>query len=309
MTSSDETDMPATMASEGASQKTWETPFDLMYEEQTLEEALDATLRCARQVEFYRSYFPDKAINSLEDFRNLPLTSRVDLSMANRLCELILDPRLIFRSVYPFNQNAGTFPFQVVAGDRDLYVRHERMTEVLNVAGFPEGGETLVLATPPQFFFASDLCAEIFFEGHHCSIQDISGMDSKAIGKRIEDFGAQVVVLCTDSTEVTPAVVGNDVQCVVTFRGAYEEMARLDATVVDIYTLTEALYLGYRLGGESSYRYNHDHFYVERSPSGLVTITTLLWEAMPFIRYQTYDSCGEIDDAEGLLEVRAMGEW
>lgn len=309
LTSCGEAYIPPFMTTAGTLREPKKTPFDFIYEEQTLAEALAASVRCARQIEFFRGYLPDAAIASIDDFLKLPLSSRVELSMAGRLGELILDPRLIFRSVYPFHQNACTFPFQIVAGDKDLFIRHERMTAILEAAGFPKGGETLVLATPPQFFFASDLCAEIFFEGHHCSIQDISGMDSRAIRRRIDDFGAKIVLLCTDSTEVTRDAIGDDVEAVLTFRGAYAEMAELDATVVDIYTLSEALYLGYRRADERFYHYNHDHFFLERSPQGLLTITTLLWEAMPFIRYQTYDLCRQIDDAEGLFEIRALGEW
>lgn len=297
------------MISEGSKRENRETPFDFTSDEQTLEEALDASVRCARQIDFYRRFLPDTPIGSIDDFQQLPFTSRTELSMASRLGELILDPRSIFRSVYPFHQNVCTFPFQIVAGDKDLYIRHDRMTAILEAAGFSRRGETLVLVTPPHYFFASDLCAEIFFEGHHCSIQDVSGMNSAAIRKRIDDFGAKMVVLCTDAAEVTPEAIGDDVEAVLTFRGAYGDMASLDATVVDVYTLTEALYMGYRLAGEQHYRCNRDHYYVERSPSGLLTVTTLLWEAMPFIRYQTYDTCGQIDDAEGLFEIRAMGEW
>ncbi len=285
------------------------TPFDYMYEEQTLVEALDATVRCARQIPFFRRYFPEGEITSVEQFAALPLTSRTELSMAAGLSELILGVRHLFRSIYPFNQNVCTFPFQVVAGDGDLVVRHERIMEILETAGLAKGDETLILTGAPQYFFASDLCSEIYFEGYHCSIQDVTGMDAGAIRERIEVFGADVVALCTDSQEITPEAIGDSVKAVLTFRGAYPEMARLDATVVDIYSLTEAQYVGHRRMGERFYRYNHDHFFLERSPCGLLTITNNQWDAMPFVRYQTYDCCGEVDDEEGRFEIEFFGEW
>jgi phenylacetate-coenzyme A ligase PaaK-like adenylate-forming protein len=285
------------------------TPFDEASEEQTLEEALDATVRCARQIAFYRRHLPEGRIGSIEEFAKIPMTSRTDLSRASGLGELILDPRQIFRSVYPFHQNVCTFPFQVVAGNKDLYIRHDRMIDILKTAGCPESGETLLLTGPPHSFFASDLCAEIFFEGHHCSIQDITGMDAAAIRDRIETFDAEMVVLCTDSRQVTLEALGDGVRAVLTFNGAYPELGRLDATVVDIYSRTEAPYLGHRLAGERFYRYDPDHFFLERAPSGNVVITNLLWEVMPLIRYRTYDTCGALDDAEGLIEVACFGEW
>lgn len=287
------------------------TPFDSASPAQSLEEALEASVRCARQLPFYRRELPEGPIGSVEAFQRLvPFTSRVDLSMAAGLSELVTDHREVFRGVYPFHQNATTFPFQVVAGDKDLFVRHDRMTAILEAAGFGEGGETLILTSPPQYFFASDLCAEIFFEGHHCSMQDVTGMDAPALRERIEAFGAELVVLATAEPRIGPDCFPPRVRALVTFRGAYPRLAReLAARVVDVYTLTEAPYLGHRLAGERLYRYDPDHFFLERSPSGHVAVTSLLWEVMPLVRYRTYDGCGEVRDAEGLFEVTAFGEW
>lgn len=287
------------------------TPFDTVHPEQTLEQALDAAVRCARQIPYYRRELPDVAIRSVADFQRLvPMTSRVDLSMAAGLSELITDYRQVFRGVYPFNQNACTFPFQVVAGDKDLLVRHERMTAILDAAGFHEGGESLILTSPAQYFFASDLCAEIFFEGHHCSMQDVTGMDDAALRARIEAFGAELVVLATAEPGISAEAFPEGVRAVVTFRGAYPWLVdELDAEVVDVYTLTEAPYLGHRLAGERLYRYNPDHFFLERAPSGQLAVTSLLWEVMPLVRYRTYDGCGEVRDEEGLFEVTSFGEW
>ena len=288
-----------------------ENPFDLAHPEQSLEEALDATVRCARRIPFYGGALPDVEVREVKDFTGgVPFTSRVDLSMADGLAELITDPRLVFRGLYPFHQNVCTFPFQVVAGEKDLLQRHERMCAILEAVGFAEAAETLVLTSPPQFFFASDLCAEIFFEGHHCSIQDVSELSPSAIRDRIEAFGAELIVLATDSVALPPEAFPDRVRGLITFRGGYAELARaLDVTAVDIYTLTEAPYLGHRMAGERHYRYNGEHFFIERSPAGNVTITSLLWEVMPLIRYQTYDRCGEVRDDEGLVEVTAFGEW
>lgn len=279
---------------------------------QTLVEALDATVRCARGVGFWRERLPELTIGSVEDFAAVPLSSRVDLSTASGLSELIMSPQWIFRPTYPFHQNVCTFPFQVVAGEQDLVSRHDRMKALLAAAGHAEGCETLILASPPQFFFASDLCAEIFFEGHHTSIQDVTGMDAAAIRRRIEVFGAKLVVVATASPAICAAAFPPGVEAVITFRAAFlPELERLgpDVKVVDVYTLTEAPYLAHRLAGERFYRYDPDQFYVERSPAGLLTFTTLLWELMPFIRYQTYDAVGELRDAEGLVEITALGDW
>lgn len=289
--------------------KTVTVPFDEVHEEQTLVEALDSTVRCARAVDFWKHYLPDGPIESVEDFAALPLASRAELSMASRLNELIIDPRWVFRSTYPYYQNVCTFPFQMVAGEMDLYIRHERMQAILEAVGFEEGGESLILASPPQFFFASDLCAEIFFEGHHCSIQDITGMSEQDIAKRIEDFNAEMIIVATDSRQITPAAIPDSVKGILTFRGDFPELTETKAKVIDIYTLTEFPYLGWREGGEKFYHYTPDHHYVERSPNGLVTVTNLLWELMPLIRYQTFDTIGELDDENGLLEVTSYGEW
>lgn len=279
---------------------------------QTLIEALDATVRCARGIGFWRERLPDRPIASVEDFAALPLSSRVELSRASGLGELIVSPQWIFRPTYPFHQNVCTFPFQVVAGEQDLVSRHDRMKALLAAAGRGEGCETLILASPPQFFFASDLCAEIFFEGHHTSIQDVTGMDATAIRRRIEIFGAKLVVLATTSSAICAAAFPREVEAVITFRGGFlPELQRLGpgVRVVDVYTLTEAPYLAWRLAGERFHHYDADQFFVERSPTGLLTFTTLLWELMPFIRYQTYDAVGELRDAEGLVEITTLGDW
>lgn len=285
------------------------TPFDEVHEEQTLVEAFESTVRCARAIPFWKEHLPARSIETVDDFTALPLSSRVDLSMADRLGDLIVSPRWIFRSTYPYNQNVCTFPFQFVSGEMDLYKRHERMKAVIDAAGFPDGGESLVLTSPAQYFFASDLCAEIFFEGHHCSIQDVTGMSTEAICTRIEAFEAELVILCTDSPSICPEAFPDSVKGVITFRAAFPELAALDATVIDIYTLTEAPFLGHREITERFYSYDRDHYYIERSPAGMVTITTLLWELMPLIRYQTYDVIGELRDEEGLIGISAFGEW
>jgi hypothetical protein len=290
-------------------QPTVTTTFELAHDGQSLVEALRATVNCARGLPFYGNRLGDGSIDSLDDFAGLPLTSRVDLSMASGLEELITDPRKIFRSLYPFNQNTCTFPFQVVAGEQDLLLRHERMKALVASAGFEQAGETLILAGPPQFFFASDLCAEILFEGHHCSIQDVTALGEKALRARIEAFGAELVVLATDSPAVTKEAIPPSVRGLMTFRGAYPALGEVDARVVDVYGVTEVPYLGHRLAGERCYQYDKDQFFVERSPAGMVTITTLLWEVMPFVRYQSYDFAGEIDDEQGLFEVLDWGEW
>jgi len=287
----------------------YRTPFQDAYDGQTLEEAFDSTVKCARALDFWRDFLPDVTLESLEDFKRLPLASRAELSRATGLRELITDPRWLMRSFYPYNQNVCTFPFQVVAGEEDLILRHERIKAILETTGFDEGGEALILVSPPQYFFGSDLCAEIYFDGPHCNIQDVTGMEAAAIRERIEDFGAQLVIVATDSQEICPDAFPSSVEAVVTFRGAFPELAELDAKVVDVYTLTECPIVGHRLAGERFYGYDHDHYYIERSPAGLITITTLLWEAMPFVRYQTYDTAGEILDAEGEFEVTAFGEW
>jgi hypothetical protein len=285
------------------------TPFDEARDDQTLLESLEATVRCARGVPFWRDHLPDRAIASLADFEALPLSSRADLSMAGGLGALVSDPREIFRSTYPFDQTVCTFPFQVVAGDMDLYIRHERMLAILAATGHAERGETLILTSPAQYFFASDLCAEIFFEKQHCSMQDVTGMTPRDIGRRIEAFGAEMVILATESRAIRPEIFPASVDAVVTFRGAYPELAELDARVVDVYGLTEAPYLGHRLAGESGYSFDRNHFYLERAPSGALAITTLLWEVMPLIRYRTYDLVGAIDDDGGRVEITTMGEW
>ena len=287
------------------------TPLDEAHQGQRLEDALALAVRCARSVPFYRRSIPEVDIRSVDEFASVvPLSSRVDLASAAGLDELVSDVRAIFRSLYPYHQNVGTFPFQVVAGERDLVLRHERMTAVLDAAGFARGGESVILVSPPQYFFASDLCAEIFFEGHHCSIQDVTGMGPPQIAERIEAFGAELVVVATDSPAIVPAAFPTAVRGVITFRGAHGPLARdLEATVVDVYGLTEAPYLGHRVSGERCYRCNPDHFYIERSPAGLLTVTSLLWELMPLVRYQTYDWCGLVDDENGLFEIVAYGEW
>lgn len=285
------------------------TPIDIERTDLSLIERLASSVSCARKVEFYRSSLPQLQIERLEDFAALPLSSRVDLSMATDLRELIVDPRRILRSVYPFYQNAGTFPFQVVNGERDLFARHERMCELFEATGFRSGGETLVLTTPPHFFFASDFCAEILFEEHHACLQNVVHLDPGAIRERIEDFGAELLVLATTDPKLTPEIIPDCVRTIVTFRGGYPEMAELDQEVVDIYTLTEIPYLGFRKKNEPHYSYDPEQFYVERSPAGLLTVTTLFWDLMPFIRYQTYDLCDAVDAEAGTFELTSFGEW
>ena len=119
-----------------------------------------------------------------------------------------------------------------------------------------------------------------------------------------------MVVVATDSSSIRPSAFPASVDAVMTFRGAHPELLSLDAKIVDIYTLTEAAYLGHRVRGEQElYSYNPDHFYIERSKHGLATVTTLLWELMPLIRYQTYDRIGALDDDDGLVEITHFGEW
>lgn len=287
----------------------YRTPFLDAFEGQSLEQALDSNVRCARQLDFWRDFLPDRPIESIDDFVNLPISSRTELSRATHLKELITDPRWLMRSFYPYNQNVCTFPFQVVAGEEDLILRHERIHAILETTGFEDHGEALVLVSPPQYFFGSDLCSELCYQGLHCSIHDVKGMKASDIRERIEDYGSQLVIVATDSPEIRPDAFPSSVEAVVTFRGAYPELATLDAKLVDVYTLTELPIVGHRLAGNPTYSYDHDHYFIERSPSGLLTFTTLLWEAMPFIRYQTYDAAGEILDVEGEFEVAAFGEW
>ncbi len=286
------------------------TPFDLRQPGQSRIERLAASVRCARAAPFYQRTLPDIEINAVEDLRALPFSSRVKLSMAEHLGEVIIDPRKIFRSVYPFHQNAGTFPFQVVAGERDLYRRHDRMVEMFKATGLAQGSKLLILTGPAQFFFASDFCGEFLFEKHHICLQNIVHFEGEALRRRIEVFKPEVLVLATDSRSVTPAVIPDTIKAIITFRGAYPEVAELeDVTVVDVYTLTEAPYLAYRKRGERFYRFDPDVFHIESSPSGLLTVTTLIWEVMPLIRYQTYDHCGEVDNDRGLVEVLSFREW
>ncbi len=287
----------------------FKTPFHGLYDGIELDEMLGLTVRCARGTAYYQRTLPDIEVSSVEDFSRLPFSSRVDLSMVDGLDELIGDPSKIFRSVYPFSQNTCTFPFQVVHGEEDLYRRHERMQKFLELTGYPKSGETLILTSPAQFFFASDFCGEILYEGYHSSIQNIGHLSPEQIRARIDDFGAEIVVLATDDPRLRPELIPERVRALITFRGAYPEMAELDATVIDLYTLTEVPYIGHRLAGDPCYHYDETSFYIERSPRGRLTITTLLWEVMPFIRYETYDLCGRINDAEGYFEVRSYGEW
>ena len=275
----------------------------------SIEARLELSVRAARTISFYRDWLPATTIENLDDFHRLPQSSRVDLSMAEDLSELIFDPRRILRSTHPFHQNVCTFPFQVVAGEQDLVNRHHRMVRMVDSLGFGTSGEVLILASPPQLFFASDFSAEILFHGPHCSLQNIVHLDQASLRRRIEDFGAELLVLATTDSKLSPAVIPDCVRAIVTFRGGYPEMAKLDVDILDIYTLTEVPYLGCRVGGERPYRFDPEQFFVERSPSGALTVTTLQWEVMPFIRYQTYDLCGEVDMSSGSFEITSFGEW
>lgn len=287
-----------------------DTPFDLKRPGQSRIERLAASVRCARAAAFYERTLPDIEINAIEDLEALPISSRITLSMADHLGEIIGDPSKIFRSIYPFHQNACTFPFQAVASEQDLICRHQRMVEMFEDTGMPKGSKILVLTTPAQFFFASDFCAELFFEEHQICLQNITHFDRERLRRRIELFEPEVLVLATDAASVTPAVVPDSVKAIITFRGAFAEMTELEGvTVVDIYTLTEAPYLAHRTGGERSYRFDPETFHLEVSPAGQVTVTTLLWEVMPLIRYQTYDHCGDVDNEQGFFEVLSYGEW
>jgi hypothetical protein len=134
----------------------------------------------------------------------------------------------------------------------------------------------------------------------YARLQDMSLRFAGALGGMGVKKGDRVMVY-----------IANCIQWLIAFLGIQKAGAVivLDAQVVDVYTLTEAPFLGHRYISERFYSYDRDHYFIERSPAGMVTLTTLLWELMPLIRYQTYDVIGDLRDDEGLVEIAAFGEW
>jgi hypothetical protein len=278
----------------------------------------NAIQKAYQEIPFFRQFY-SKAyrVAHLKDFQKVPLTDRCILAQAESLHSLLKDPQKIFGTVYSFNQNHRTFPFQVVESAEEIKSRHERISFCIRKgSGIDLGNQEhskqerfLILYNQAQAFFSSDLASEIGWECYQNALVLIDPFHSeKEIYEKISAFQPDVLFISASFPHFKPSWIPSCVRTVFTFRHnqpALENASSFDCC--DIYTLDEFPYVGVKLPHETFYRYNPWLLYIEKTTQGRLALTSFNWENWAWIRYTTYDHLQTAD--EFTFEVRFLGHW
>lgn len=270
-------------------------------------------------IPFFRELYGEKLpeIKTLEDFQKMPLTDRCILGKAHSVKDLVISINSIFASIYALQQNHRTFPFQVFETENEITSRHDRISFCIEKAtGIqltnPEQKKRerfLILYNQSQAFFSSDLASELGWESYQNALVLLDpSHTSKEVYQKIDYFSPHFLFIPATRPIFQPEWIPASVQGIFTFRQSQPLLynASLE-NLYDIYTLDEFPYIGVQLPGESFYRYDPWNVYIEKSPHGRLTLTSLSWDNFPWIRYASYDHLEEA--TEFIFRLRFLGHW
>ncbi len=232
---------------------------------------------------FRNLYGEEPCINSLCDFKQLPITSRSHYVQPWTVSDMVEDPWDLTTSVAPWNCDEHRFPLAVLHSAEDEMVLEERVRYLLEQLGFTKGRRLTLLIDDMQLYAASDLSDILIYLGYPCEMILVNDRSECALREHIAKTHATSVFLYSDqslSDEAFPPCT----ECVVGFNR--RQKVRHAHLGRDIFHLDEIPMIAVD-AGDGQYHSPTGHFFFEQSDRGTLLITTLQQDYSPFIRYDT----------------------
>ena len=248
-------------------------------------ELLANAVEAARRAKFWRLKLGDASINSLDDFKNLPIVESCEYRR-RRFTDLVAYPDEIEWIPGPWLGQSGSRA-PVAEGDDDARRRVRILREALSGA-IPKDVEdpgVVVLSTFDNRYFGAEMCAA--FARMNLPAHLIADCGARGLGELrdlLSKFEPDVVALLSRRLDVDE--LPDSVRHVVTVNA---DRLPENMPFLDLYVFNEFGVLGARRD-EDRYRLAHDSFYFENSSRNTLVVTPYFSRAQPIIRLDTGDA-------------------
>ncbi len=255
--------------------KNYETPDNLIAR-------LDGVVSASARTAFYsRSLDRRSSVNSLEDFRNIPVTP-LEIYRRQRLGEVVAD---ISKIEWIIGPQKGQSPESVATteGPEEAATRYELFIDAVKQCLSLERPLTCVIVTSSsQRFFAAEIGGILIRAG--VSTHVFIDKDSIRTYEMLGHLSPEILVVL--SSRLDEEKLPGSLELCVTFRHS-QKMRKISQ--LDFYQIDELGFLGQSTDCES-YFLNNDEYYFERSDSGRLIVTSLYNHVQPMLRIETMDT-------------------
>ncbi len=268
-------------------------------------ELLAETVEAARRTEFWRPKIGNATIDSLSDFKRLPIVE-ADEYRRQRFSDLVANPNDIEWIPGPWlGQSPSRAPVAEGANEARIRVRVMRNALSRVIPKDARDAAAVVVCSFDNRYFGAEMCAVFARMGTPAHL--VSERGASDLVKLVNDFQPDIVALLSDKLGVDElprsvrhvATVGAN-RLGLTFSldsesGAVRHVATVganrsprDIQFVDLYVYNEFGVLGSRRG-EGEYELAHDAFYFENSSRDTLIVTPYFSRTQPIIRLDTGD--------------------
>ncbi len=266
-------------------------------------------LRCAVHFAYERTHLYQRLygscprINSLADFKALPLLSRdALLCHAQGLIDCLSTATSptpacdgILGALNPLDLFDHSFPFTPVENACDFERRYERVHAILRYAGVKERDKLLVICDGTNIYFASDL--EDILTKHDVTVLLRDDLTAEELGSRVAEHGPESILLVTRRAFPAGAIPKSS-RNVITFQRWHRFPSTACFQKIDVYCTRVIPWAGARRHEEGYYRTNElfsngPQMYFERDKRQRLVLTLLACHCrptiLPLIRFVTSD--------------------
>lgn len=235
---------------------------------------------------FRNLYGENISIKSIDDFRNLPITSRSDYACLQDVSEVVTEPWDMAAPVAPWNWQSSKFPLPVLHSSQEELSLEERTKYLMDQMGLGGGQVLTLLVDTRQIYAASDFADILIYLGnlgYPCQMLLLDSEPEKVINQRLTKVRAESLFLFSDR-ELGGQALPSCIRQVVSFN--FRQKPKGCFQHLDVFHLDEIPLIAVNTG-DGRYRCPDGHFFFEKSDKGTLLITTLKQDFAPFIRYDT----------------------
>jgi len=249
---------------------------------------------------YNRLYQKRPEINSIEDFKELPIITMGDFAVC-RIEDILsdLDEASI---ILPPVENRAVFPFPRIESPLDRDNRYRIFYFMLQESGIPEKARFLVISDTPHSYYCGEIANNLLYYGYPTWMMLLRDHSDDEVLKWIGKFEPDCLFL---GIKWVPEVfLKSGISNIFTIN-QYKQSFR-GVSHFDIYAVTELCWVGIRLPG-GHYVYPEEYFYIESDPESRAIILSALGSWLqPFIRYRTSDRGIALGDNS--LQITYIGE-